>query len=160
MAVLLNEYNIIDFFLSDDTDPIASGIKHLIKFNNNMVIYYNIHNSDFENGAISLCSKGSIKKVKMLRSKTNLLNLIPTSIFYNNSAKLLELDCLKLHSPKFISFPIIFLTLGLFSFILNLIAFYTLDQLLTGLEFNSILAIILTSIVISSINMLSNVFLE
>lgn len=61
---------------------------------------------------------------------------------------------------KFISFPIIFLTLGLFSFILNLIAFYTLDQLLTGLEFNSILAIILTSIVISSINMISNVFLE
>ncbi len=44
LAVLLNEYNIIDFFLSDDTDPIASGIKHLIKFNNNMVIYYNIHN--------------------------------------------------------------------------------------------------------------------
>jgi len=42
LAVLLNEYNIIDFFLSDDTDPIASGIKHLIKFNNNMVIYYNL----------------------------------------------------------------------------------------------------------------------
>jgi|688.fasta_scaffold15684_11 putative membrane protein len=61
---------------------------------------------------------------------------------------------------KLISFPIIFLTLGLFSFILNLIAFYTLDQLLTGLEFNSILAMILTSIVISSINMLSNVFLR
>lgn len=43
LAVLLNEYNIIDFFLSDDTDPIASGIKHLIKFNNNMVVYYNFH---------------------------------------------------------------------------------------------------------------------
>ena len=42
LAVLLNEYNIIDFFLSDDTDPIASGIKHLIKFNNNMVTYYNL----------------------------------------------------------------------------------------------------------------------
>lgn len=61
---------------------------------------------------------------------------------------------------KFISFPIIFLTLGLFSFILNLIAFYALDQLLVGLEFSSILSIILTSIVISSINMLSNVFLR
>jgi len=43
LAVLLNEYNIIDFFLSDDTDPIASGIKHLIKFNNNMVIYFDIN---------------------------------------------------------------------------------------------------------------------
>lgn len=41
LAVLLNEYNIINLFLSDDTDPIASGINHLIKFNNNMVIYYN-----------------------------------------------------------------------------------------------------------------------
>lgn len=61
---------------------------------------------------------------------------------------------------KFISFPIIFLTLGLFSFILNLIAFYALDLFLTDLEFNSILAMILTSLVISSINMLSNVFLR
>jgi len=61
---------------------------------------------------------------------------------------------------KFISFPIIFLTLGLFSFILNLLAFYALDQLLTGLEFTSTLAIILTSIVISGINMLSNTFLR
>jgi len=61
---------------------------------------------------------------------------------------------------KFISFPIIFLTLGLFSFILNLIAFYALDQFLVGLDFNSIFSIILTSIVISSINMLSNVFLR
>jgi putative membrane protein len=61
---------------------------------------------------------------------------------------------------KFISFPIIFLTLGLFSFILNLIAFYVLDLFLTGLEFNSILAMILTSIVISSINMISNIFLR
>jgi putative membrane protein len=61
---------------------------------------------------------------------------------------------------KFISFPIIFLTLGLFSFVLNLIAFYALDQLLVGLDFSSILSIILTSIVISSINMLSNVFLR
>jgi hypothetical protein len=43
LAVLLNEYNIINFFLSDDTDPIASGIKHLIKFNNNMVVYYNYY---------------------------------------------------------------------------------------------------------------------
>jgi len=43
LAVLLNEYNIINLFLSDDTDPIASGIKHLIKFNNNMVVYYNFH---------------------------------------------------------------------------------------------------------------------
>lgn len=61
---------------------------------------------------------------------------------------------------KLISFPIIFLTLGLFYFILNLIAFYALDQLLTGLEFSSIFAMILTSIVISSINMVSNIFLR
>ena len=61
---------------------------------------------------------------------------------------------------KVISFPIIILTLGLFSFVLNLVAFYALDQLLTGLEFSSVLAMILTSIVISSINMLSNVFLR
>lgn len=43
LAVLLNEYDIINLFLSDDTDPIASGIKHLIKFNNNMVVYYNFY---------------------------------------------------------------------------------------------------------------------
>jgi putative membrane protein len=61
---------------------------------------------------------------------------------------------------KFISFPIIFLTLGLFSFILNLMAFYALDQLLVGLDFDSILSMILTSIVISSINMISNIFLR
>ena len=43
LAVLLNNYNIIDLFLSDDTDPIASGINKLIKFNNNMVIYFDIN---------------------------------------------------------------------------------------------------------------------
>ena len=43
LAVLLNEYDIINLFLSDDTDPIASGIRHLIKFNNNMVVYYNFY---------------------------------------------------------------------------------------------------------------------
>jgi putative membrane protein len=61
---------------------------------------------------------------------------------------------------KLISLPIIFLTLGLFSFILNLMAFYALDIFLVGLEFESILSIILTSIIISSINMLSNLFLR
>lgn len=61
---------------------------------------------------------------------------------------------------KTISFPIIFLTLGLFSFILNLLAFYTLDLFLTQLEFTSLLSIILTSIIISSINMISNSFLR
>jgi putative membrane protein len=61
---------------------------------------------------------------------------------------------------KFISFPIILMTLGLFSFILNLMAFYALDLFLVGLEFESILSMILTSIVISSINMLSNIFLR
>ena len=61
---------------------------------------------------------------------------------------------------KAISFPIIFLTLGLFSFILNLLAFYALDRFLTQIEFTSLLSIILTSIVISSINMISNSFLR
>ena len=32
LAVLLNKYNIIDMFLTDDTDPIPSGINYMIKF--------------------------------------------------------------------------------------------------------------------------------
>jgi hypothetical protein len=39
LAVLLNNYRIIDLFLTDDTDPIPAGIDYLIKFNNNMVMF-------------------------------------------------------------------------------------------------------------------------
>ena len=39
LAVLLNKYNIIDMFLSDDTDPIPAGINRIIKFYNNGVYY-------------------------------------------------------------------------------------------------------------------------
>lgn len=39
LAVLLNKYNIIDMFLSDDTDPIPAGINKIIKFYNNCVYY-------------------------------------------------------------------------------------------------------------------------
>ena len=39
LAVLLNKYNIIDFFLTDDTDPIPAGINKTIKFYNNSVYY-------------------------------------------------------------------------------------------------------------------------
>lgn len=39
LAVLLNKYNIIDFFLTDDTDPIPAGINKSIKFYNNSVYY-------------------------------------------------------------------------------------------------------------------------
>jgi hypothetical protein len=39
LAVLLNKYNIIDFFLTDDTDPIPAGINKTIKFYNNNVYY-------------------------------------------------------------------------------------------------------------------------
>jgi len=39
LAVLLNKYNIIDMFLSDDTDPIPAGINHIIKFYNNGVYF-------------------------------------------------------------------------------------------------------------------------
>jgi hypothetical protein len=39
LAVLLNKYNIIDMFLSDDTDPIPAGIPKIIKFYNNNVYY-------------------------------------------------------------------------------------------------------------------------
>jgi len=38
LAVLLNNYKIIDLFLTDDTDPIPAGIDNLIKFTNNMVM--------------------------------------------------------------------------------------------------------------------------
>lgn len=41
IAVLLSKYNIIDFFLSDDTDPIVAGIKYIIKFYNNKILYLN-----------------------------------------------------------------------------------------------------------------------
>lgn len=39
LAVLLNKYNIIDFFLTDDTDPIPAGIEKTIKFYDNSVYY-------------------------------------------------------------------------------------------------------------------------
>ena len=39
LAVLLNKYNIIDFFLTDDTDPIPAEINKTIKFYNNSVYY-------------------------------------------------------------------------------------------------------------------------
>lgn len=39
LAVMLNKYNIIDFFLSDDTDPLVAGIYKTIKFYNNSVYY-------------------------------------------------------------------------------------------------------------------------
>ena len=39
LAVLLNKYNIIDIFLTDDTDPIPAGINKTIKFYNNSVYY-------------------------------------------------------------------------------------------------------------------------
>lgn len=39
LAVLLNKYNIIDLFLTDDTDPIPAGINKTIKFYNNSVYY-------------------------------------------------------------------------------------------------------------------------
>jgi 5'-3' exonuclease len=39
LAVLLNQYNIIDMLLTDDTDPIPAGIKKIIKFYNNNVYY-------------------------------------------------------------------------------------------------------------------------
>lgn len=39
LAVLFNKYNIIDMFLSDDTDPIPAGIHKIIKFYNNNVYF-------------------------------------------------------------------------------------------------------------------------
>lgn len=39
LAVMLNNYDIIDMFLTDDTDPIPSGILKIIKFYNNNVYY-------------------------------------------------------------------------------------------------------------------------
>ncbi len=42
LAVLLNKLGIIDLILTDDTDPIPSGAKHIIKFYNNNVYYLNL----------------------------------------------------------------------------------------------------------------------
>jgi hypothetical protein len=39
LAVLLNNYKIIDLFLTDETDPIPAGIDYLIKFSNNIVMF-------------------------------------------------------------------------------------------------------------------------
>lgn len=39
LAVMLNKYNIIDFFLTDDTDPIVAGVGKTIKFYNGCVYY-------------------------------------------------------------------------------------------------------------------------
>ncbi len=41
LAVMLNQYGIIDMFLTDDTDPIPAGIVKTIKFYNNGVYYLN-----------------------------------------------------------------------------------------------------------------------
>ena len=38
LAVLLNNYNIIDYFLTDDTDTIPAGINNIIKFTNGKTI--------------------------------------------------------------------------------------------------------------------------
>ena len=43
LAVLLNKYNIIDIFLSDDTDPIPAGIDKIMKFGNNSVSYLDVN---------------------------------------------------------------------------------------------------------------------
>ena len=43
LAVLLNKYNMIDLFLTDDTDPIPAGINKTIKFYNNNVYYLDTH---------------------------------------------------------------------------------------------------------------------
>ena len=44
LAVLLNNYNIIDMLLTDDTDPIPAGINRIIKFYNNNVYFLNVTN--------------------------------------------------------------------------------------------------------------------
>jgi flap endonuclease-1 len=41
LAVLLNNYNIIDYFLTDDTDTIPAGINNIIKFNAGKISYLN-----------------------------------------------------------------------------------------------------------------------
>ena len=44
LAVLLNNYNIIDYFLTDDTDTIPAGINNIIKFNKGKIMYLNTDN--------------------------------------------------------------------------------------------------------------------
>jgi putative membrane protein len=56
---------------------------------------------------------------------------------------------------KLLSIPFIIVTFGIFSFILNLLAFYLFDSLIPQIEFTTLFSIILTSIIISSINVLS-----
>ena len=41
LAVLLNNYNVIDYFLTEDTDTIPAGINNIIKFTGGKVIYLN-----------------------------------------------------------------------------------------------------------------------
>ena len=41
LAVLLNNYKIIDYFLTDDTDPIPAGINNMIKFENGKITHLN-----------------------------------------------------------------------------------------------------------------------
>ena len=42
LAVLLNKLGIIDLILTDDTDPIPAGAKHIVKFYNNNVYYLDV----------------------------------------------------------------------------------------------------------------------
>ncbi len=42
LAVLFNKLGIIDLILTDDTDPIPAGAKHIVKFYNNNVYYLDV----------------------------------------------------------------------------------------------------------------------
>ena len=100
LAVLLNECNIINLFLSDDTDPIASGIKHLIKFNNNMVVYYNYYKccKELNIDKNQLCDISILFGNDYIKFKHNLnpeeiYNLIHDNYCIENIIDKIDYDC-------------------------------------------------------------------
>lgn len=84
LAVLLNNYKIIDYFLTDDTDTIPAGINNIVKFSGGKIIYLNtddiykkleITRDDFINLCVLMGTDYSSYNIK--KYKTNeLLELI------------------------------------------------------------------------------------
>ena len=61
---------------------------------------------------------------------------------------------------KFISFPIIFLTLGLFSVVINIFLLYLADSILTAIHIQNFIAAIWVLIIISLVNNLFSYFIN
>jgi hypothetical protein len=85
LAVLLNKLNIIDMFLTDDTDPIPGGIKKTVKFYNNCVYYLDC---ELVLNTLKLTSNEFIDMcILMGNDYNNFFHKIEPNIIYKNILK-------------------------------------------------------------------------